>query len=60
MSIKQLKGGRYKVDIRPHGAAGRRIQRLFDKKADAVAYEKYVIANFHDKEWLAKPADWRN
>lgn len=57
MSIKTLNGGRYKVDLRPQGTAGRRVQRVFDKKADAVAFEKYVLANFHDKEWLAKPTD---
>src|SRR5471030_8856 len=59
MSIKTLKGGRYKVDLRPQGTAGRRVQRVFDKKADAVAFEKYVLANFHNKEWMAKPTDAR-
>lgn len=59
MSIKTLNGGRYKVDLRPQGTAGRRVQRVFDKKADAVAFEKYVLANHHNKEWLAKPIDTR-
>ncbi|MGP3146875.1 phage integrase [Serratia bockelmannii] len=59
MTVKLLEGGRYKVDIRPRGAAGRRIQRIFDKKADAVAFEKYVLSNMHNKEWLDKPADHR-
>lgn len=59
MTVKLLDGGRYKVDVRPRGTAGRRVQRIFDKKADAVAYEKYVLANFHNKEWLAKPIDTR-
>lgn len=59
MSIKALNGGRYKVDLRPQGAAGRRIQRVFDKKADAVAFEKYVLGNSHNKEWQARPTDNR-
>ncbi|WP_213975858.1 phage integrase [Serratia marcescens] len=59
MTVKLLEGGRYKVDIRPRGTAGRRIQRVFDKKADAVAFEKYVVSNMHNKEWLDKPADHR-
>ncbi|WP_154946275.1 phage integrase [Klebsiella grimontii] len=59
MTVKLLDGGRYKVDIRPRGATGRRIQRIFNKKADAVAFEKYVISNMHDKDWLDKPTDHR-
>ena len=58
MTVKLLDGGRYKVDIRPRGATGRRIQRIL-KKADAVAFEKYVISNMHDKDWLDKPTDHR-
>lgn len=59
MAIKKLEGGRYKVDIRPHGLSGRRIQRMFDKKADAVAFENFVKTNIHNKEWLPKPSDHR-
>ena len=59
MSIKKLDDGRYEVDIRPQGRNGRRIRRKFDRKHEAVAYEKYVAANYHDKEWLSKPADKR-
>lgn len=59
MTVKALDGGKYKVDIRPRGTSGRRIQRTFTKKADAVAFERYVISNMHDKEWLEKPRDHR-
>ena len=59
MTIKKLEGGRYKVDLRPHGASGRRIQRVFGKKADALAFENYVRANLHNNEWQAKPPDTR-
>lgn len=32
MAIKALDGGRYKVDVRPRGRSGRRIQRIFKKR----------------------------
>lgn len=59
MAIKALDGGRYKVDVRPCGRSGRRIQRIFKKKADAVAFERYVLSHMHDKAWLEKPAEQR-
>lgn len=59
MSIKKLDDGRFEVDVRPRGASGRRIRRKFVRKAEAQAYERYVLNNFHDKEWLDKPADQR-
>lgn len=59
MAIKTLDGGRYKVDVRPRGRSGRRIQRIFQKKAEAVAFERHVMSHMHDKEWLEKPADQR-
>lgn len=59
MSVKKISNERYKVDIRPHGVAGRRIQRIFNKKSDAVAFERYVISHMNDKHWLEKPTDHR-
>ena len=59
MSVKKRDDGSYKVDIRPNGRYGRRIQRLFKKKADALAFERYVLSHMNDKEWLEKPADHR-
>ncbi|EOF2948155.1 tyrosine-type recombinase/integrase [Citrobacter freundii] len=59
MAIKKLDGGRYEVDIRPRGISGRRVRRKFDKKADALAFERYVLANCHNKEWQDKPSDQR-
>lgn len=66
MAIKALKDGRYQVDIRPQGAEGKRIRKIFTLKSKAQDYEKYVLQNFHNKPWLEKPADkrhlsnWRN
>lgn len=54
MAIKALDGGRYKVDVRPRGRSGRRIQRIFKKKADAVAFERYVLSHMHDKGHCCK------
>ncbi|OWF73303.1 integrase [Yersinia frederiksenii] len=59
MSIKKLDDGQYAVDIRPAGRNGKRIRRTFSKKHEAVAFEKYVVVNYHEKDWLSKPADKR-
>ncbi|AJJ65827.1 phage integrase family protein [Yersinia pseudotuberculosis PB1/+] len=60
MSIKKLDDGQYVVDIRPAGRNGKRIRRTFSKKHEAVAFEKYVVVNYHEKEWLSKPTDKRS
>ncbi|MGG7954395.1 tyrosine-type recombinase/integrase [Klebsiella aerogenes] len=59
MTIKKLDDGRYEVDIRPSGRNGKRIRRKFDKKSEAVAFEKHTQYNHHNKDWLAKPTDKR-
>lgn len=59
MSIKKLIDGRYEVDVRPQGSEGKRIRRKFDRKAEAQTFERYILANFHNKEWVDKPADKR-
>ncbi|MFG6656513.1 tyrosine-type recombinase/integrase [Scandinavium sp. M-37] len=59
MSIKKLDDGRYEVDIRPRGREGRRIRRKFDRKAEAVAFERYTLANASQKEWAGQRADRR-
>ncbi|MCV4725093.1 integrase, partial [Escherichia coli] len=45
MSIKQLKDGRYQVDVRPQGAEGKRIRKIFALKSKAQEFEKYVLQN---------------
>ncbi|MDM3390890.1 tyrosine-type recombinase/integrase [Citrobacter sp. Cb013] len=59
MSIKKLDDGRYEVDVRPQGADGKRIRRKFNTKGEAQAFERHVLVNFHNKEWIEKPADRR-
>lgn len=59
MSIKRLDDGRYEVDIRPRGREGRRIRRKFERKAEAVAFERYTLANANTKEWAGQRTDKR-
>ncbi|MCV5632157.1 site-specific integrase, partial [Escherichia coli] len=57
MSIRKLDDGRYEVDIRPRGRDGKRIRRKFERKAEAVAFERYTIVNASQKEWGGQRAD---
>ena len=59
MSIKKLDDGRYEVDIRPRGRDGKRIRRKFERKSEALAFERYTIANASQKEWGGQRADRR-
>lgn len=59
MSIKKLEDGRFEVDLRPRGRDGRRIRKIFDRKADAHAYERSIIAKYQTKDYLSRPADKR-
>ncbi|WP_427119552.1 phage integrase [Proteus mirabilis] len=45
MPIKKTDDGRYLVDIRPLGRQGYRIRKVFNKKAEAIAFERYTMAN---------------
>ena len=58
MSIKK-DNDKWLVDIRPAGKEGKRYRRKFDKKAEALAYEKHILATAHNKEWLGLPIDKR-
>ncbi|KFB99654.1 phage integrase [Trabulsiella guamensis ATCC 49490] len=59
MSIKKLEGGQYEVDMYPRGRNGKRIRRRFDKKQEAVLFERWVMANVEKKEWLGATTDRR-
>lgn len=60
MSIKKLDNGQYQVDVRPAGMKGKRYRKKFDRKTEATTYERFVITNFHDKDWCEKPSDKRS
>ena len=49
MAIKKLDDGRFEVDIRPCGREGRRTRRRFDRKTEAIAFERYVMVNANKK-----------
>lgn len=59
MSVKKLEDGRYEVDVRPRGRDGKRIRRKFERKADAHAFERSIIAKYQNHEYLNRPADKR-
>lgn len=59
MSIKKLDDGRYEVDTRPQGSEGKRIRRRFNTKGEAQIFERHILVNYHNKEWVEKPADRR-
>ncbi|AIK13741.1 phage integrase [Pectobacterium atrosepticum SCRI1043] len=59
MSIKKLDDGRYEVDVRPQGAEGKRIRRKFNTKGEAQIFERHILVNYHNKDWVEKPADRR-
>ena len=59
MSIKKMDDSRYKVDLRPHGISGRRIQRVFNKKADAIAFERHVVMTSNNDVWRPQSRDYR-
>lgn len=46
MAISKRDDGRYLLDIRPAGRRGSRIRRIFDRKSEAIAFERYTMANF--------------
>lgn len=59
MTVKRLEDGRYTVDVRPRGRAGKRIRKIFDRKGDAYKYEKSVIAKFQNNDCIGRTPDKR-
>ncbi len=59
MSIRKMDDGRWLLDIRPQGAYGKRIRKIFVRKGSAEAFKEHILQNFHNNPWLAKPADRR-
>ena len=47
------------MDVWPRGRNGKRIRRRFEKKQEAVLFERYVLANADKKEWLGASVDRR-
>lgn len=55
MSIRKMQDGRYLVDVRPQGADGKRYRRRFNTLGEARSYERHMLTNYHQKEWVEKP-----
>ncbi|MGL5421931.1 MAG: phage integrase [Serratia fonticola] len=51
MAIKKLDDGRYELDTRTGGRTSKRVRKIFNRRADAVAYERYMLGKFQRKEW---------
>ncbi|ENP2075044.1 phage integrase [Klebsiella michiganensis] len=51
MAIKKLDDGRYELDTRTGGRGSKRVRKIFNRKADAVAYERYMLGKIERKEW---------
>ena len=58
MSIKSVPNG-YMVDVRPQGRYGKRYRKTFKTKAEALQFERWVIATKNANDWIEKPRDAR-
>jgi len=59
MSVKKQPDNTYLVDIRPSGRSGKRYRKKFTSKNEALKYEKFILAQHHNKDWIDKPKDTR-
>ncbi|EEU3019457.1 tyrosine-type recombinase/integrase [Escherichia coli] len=59
MAIRKCEDGRWLVDVRPNGAYGRRIRKIFPSQTKARDYEKYILLHCHNKPWESRAADIR-
>ncbi|MDG2609762.1 integrase, partial [Vibrio parahaemolyticus] len=48
------------VDVRPSGRTGKRFRKKFEKKSEALAYEKHILATANQKAWFGTPKDKRH
>ncbi|EBR7992651.1 site-specific integrase [Salmonella enterica subsp. enterica serovar Panama] len=55
MAIRKLDDGRYELDTRTGGRGSKRVRRLFPRKSDAVAFERYMLGKIERKEWDDRP-----
>jgi integrase len=57
--IKKTETG-YSVDVRPTGRDGKRFRKTFPTKAEAMAYERWIISEHSQKQpWEQIPTDRR-
>jgi integrase len=59
MTIKQVKTG-WQVNIQPGGRGAKRVKKTFEKKADALAWERHVRAKVQESpDWAPARKDAR-
>ncbi|HHJ1009804.1 TPA: tyrosine-type recombinase/integrase [Escherichia coli] len=51
MAIRKREDGRYDLDTRIGGRGSQRIRKIFNRKADAVSYERYMLGKITRNEW---------
>lgn len=52
MAIKKTENGKWRVDIQPGGRKGKRIQRTFQTKAEALRFETHTKNKaLHNEDW---------
>lgn len=53
-------GEKWKVDLRPQGVRGKRVRKWFETKAEALRFERFVLAKSHEsRDWNLSPRDTR-
>jgi len=58
---KKTDDGKWKVDLRPSGANGKRVRKSFRTKAEALRFESLVVSKaIAGKEWNPSEKDNRN
>lgn len=63
MSVRNLKDGNKKPwlsECYPQGRKGKRIRRRFATKGEALAFEKFTMAEVDDKPWLGDKVEHRS
>ncbi|WP_276783377.1 phage integrase [Thalassolituus oleivorans] len=60
MSIKKI-SDKWVLDIRPNGVGGKRVRKVFDNKAEALRFEKFLLGGVHQgRDWNSSKKDSRN
>ncbi|EIJ0963979.1 tyrosine-type recombinase/integrase [Vibrio parahaemolyticus] len=62
MSVRKLEDGNKKpwlCECYPQGRSGKRIRKRFATKGEALAFEKFTMAEVDDKPWLGEKKDLR-
>lgn len=63
MSIRNLKDGYKKpwlCECYPQGRSGKRIRKRFATKGEALAFEKFTMAEVDEKPWLGDKVELRS